>query len=439
MATVSIIIPVYNAEKTIGRCVDSVLNQEYTDLELILVDDGSKDGSGPILDRYAAQDSRVRVVHKENSGVSDTRNRALALATGTYVQFLDSDDWITPDATRLLVRTAEEHRCDLVVSDFYRVVGDRVSHKGDIEEDQVLTREEYATHMMENPADFYYGVLWNKLYRLDIIRDHHLEMDPEISWCEDFMFNLEYIRHGQRFMALQVPIYYYVKTKGSLANQNLTINNTIRMKLTVFEYYNRFFKTVLDEEEYEKKRLKVYKFLIDAAQDGAVPPALLPGAKKLGDERTTVSDEVLESSGLLQNAYRDRMLLQYYLEPVALKHDISVPEARLLLYLYQADNVGTRRELAALTNLSKTSLTLTMKKLVSRELISLTDVKDPETREKKLLLTFLPETDALIKDLLRAEQDCQNTRLAGFTQEELTQYQQLSQKIQANIQNVLQA
>ena len=205
-ATVSIIVPVYNAEKTIRRCIDSILNQEYTDFELIAADDGSKDSSGAILDEYAARDGRVRVLHKENSGVSDTRNQAIALATGTYLQFLDSDDWITPDATRLLVRTAEENQCDLVVSDFYRVVGTRVSHKGDIEEDGVLTREEYATHMMENPADFYYGVLWNKLYRREIITRSHLKMDPEISWCEDFMFNLEYIRRADRFMALQVPI-----------------------------------------------------------------------------------------------------------------------------------------------------------------------------------------------------------------------------------------
>lgn len=169
-----------------------------------------------------------------------------------------------------------------MISDFYRVVGDRVSHKGDIQEDTVLSREEYAAHMMERPADFYYGVLWNKLYRREIVERHHLRMNPEISWCEDFMFNLEYIRYAERFYALQVPIYYYVKTKGSLASQYLSIPKTIRMKLMVFEYYNRFFKTVLDEEEYERSRLKVYKFLVDAAGDGAVPPAILPGLPEAG-------------------------------------------------------------------------------------------------------------------------------------------------------------
>ena len=101
--TVSIIVPVYNAEKTLPRCIDSILGQEYTDFELLLIDDGSSDSSGKICDRYAAQDSRIRVTHKPNSGVSDSRNLALDQASGTYLQFLDSDDWITPNATGLFV------------------------------------------------------------------------------------------------------------------------------------------------------------------------------------------------------------------------------------------------------------------------------------------------------------------------------------------------
>lgn len=251
------------------------------------------------------------------------------------------------------------------------------------------------------------------------------------------MFNLEYIRRAERFLALQVPIYYYVKTKGSLANQNLNISQTLRMKLMVFEYYHNFYKSVLDEEEYEKCRLKVYKFLIDAARDGAVPPLLLPGASRLGGERTTVSAEVLESDGLLQSTFRERMLLQYYLEPVTLKYNITIPEARLLLYLAQAETVGTRQELAELTGLSSRNLTLTLKKLESRKLIDLEEVKDPETKEKKLALMFLPEAEALLEDLTRAEADCEKVRLTGFTEEELEQYRTLSAKIKANLRNAL--
>ena len=93
MAAVSIIVPAYNAQKTIGRCIESILNQTYTDFELLVMDDGSKDETPEIIDRYAAKDARVIAVHKPNSGVSDTRNQALDRASGRYIQFLDADDW----------------------------------------------------------------------------------------------------------------------------------------------------------------------------------------------------------------------------------------------------------------------------------------------------------------------------------------------------------
>ena len=136
---VTMIIPVYNAQDSIRRCIESVLNQGYMDFELLLIDDGSTDASGEICEEYQKKDSRVQVIHKENTGVSDTRNLGLKKAKGQYIQFLDSDDWITPDATSLMVRAAKESGCDMVIADFYRVIGERLSHKGDIEKDGVLT------------------------------------------------------------------------------------------------------------------------------------------------------------------------------------------------------------------------------------------------------------------------------------------------------------
>ena len=354
--TVSIIVPVYNAKNYLQRCIDSILHQEYTDYELFLVDDGSTDGSGDICDAYAAADARITVIHKENTGVSDSRNLAISQACGTYLQFLDSDDWITPDATKLFVRAATEHDCDLVIADFYRVVGERVSHKGDIEDDGVLTREEFAAHMMENPADFYYGVLWNKLYRRDLVEKYHLRMDVSVNWCEDFLFNLEYILHANVFYALQAPVYYYVKTKGSLASQGLSITKTVKMKFMVFEYYNEFYKNVYDEKAYEKKRLSVYRFFLDAASDGTVPPTLLPGAKKLGTERIPVCPSAISGEGILSEFYRNRKLLDRCLEAIALRNDLTLGELSLLLSLSQMHTFCSRTELADFAGLSKSSL-----------------------------------------------------------------------------------
>ena len=458
---VSIIVPVYNAEQYLRRCVDSILNQEYTDFELFLVNDGSTDSSGDICEEYGDKDHRVIVIQKENTGVSDSRNRALDRARGKYLQFLDSDDWITPDATRLFVRAAEEYGCDMVISDFYRVVGERLSPKGDIEEEGVLTREEFAAHMMENPADFYYGVLWNKLYRRDIVEEHNLRMDTDISWCEDFMFNLEYIRYAKVFYALHAPIYYYVKRKGSLASQGINISKTVKMKLNVFEYYNNFYKHVLEEEDYEKNRLQVYRFFIDAAGDGTVPPSILPGSKKLGDERVFVNTEILQAGGPAGDAYRKRKLLEHYLEPVALKGDLKVADVRLLLCLCEKHEWDSRRELADFAGISRTNLTSGLQRLTMKGFLKIEEVKEPkpskkdkttgknktktaemtETKRKerggRITVTILPAADAVMKELEMAQRDYDAARFAGFTEEELIKYAELSEKIKENTKNIL--
>ena len=407
---VSIIVPVYNAEKGLARCVDSILNQEFRDFELILMDDGSRDRSGDICDGYARADARVVVVHKENTGVSDTRNQAIARARGTFLQFEDSDDWLTADATKLMVRAAEETGCDLVIADFYRVVGEMVSRKGDIDTDQVIGREAFVGFMMENPADFYYGVLWNKLYRREIVEAHGIRMDAKISWCEDFLFNLEYVRYATTFYALRTPVYYYVKTKGSLVNQKISLSRTVEMKLAMFECYNDFFKHVLDEEAYERKRLQVYHFLVDAAKDGFVFPATIPGTQKLGEERSQALQEVISEDGIIVERYRDRKLIERYLESVALKYDMTMAELSLLLYRKDAgqalegnavgeaadgkdagkalDQRGgvqmlgrkdagkalSRKDLAELMHMSRGDLRMALQKLVARGMLEVVDV-----------------------------------------------------------------
>ena len=428
---VSIIVPIYNAEQYLRRCVDSILNQEYTDYELLLVNDGSTDASGDICEEYGDQDPRVIVIQKENTGVSDSRNRA------------------------------EEYGCDMVISDFYRVVGERLSPKGDIEEEGVLTREEFAAHMMENPADFYYGVLWNKLYRRDIVEEHKLRMDTDISWCEDFMFNLEYIRYAKVFYALHAPIYYYVKRKGSLASQGINISKTVKMKLNVFEYYNNFYKHVLEEEDYEKNRLQVYRFFIDAAGDGTVPPSILPGSKKLGDERVFVNTEILQAEGPAGEDYRKRKLLEHYLEPVALKGDLKVMDVCLLLCLCEKHEWDSRRELADFAGITRTNLTSGLQRLTMKGFLKVEEVKEPkpskkdkttgknkmktaemaETKRKgrggRIAVTILPAADAVMKELEMAQRDYDAARFAGFTEEELIKYAELSEKIKENTKNIL--
>ncbi|MCM1188702.1 MAG: glycosyltransferase [bacterium] len=430
---VSIIVPVYNAENYLVRCVGSVLNQEYTNFELLLVDDGSRDNSGAVCDGFAQRDGRVRVIHKENTGVSDSRNCALEQAKGKYIQFLDSDDWLTPEATKLFVRSAEASGCDMVIADFYRVSGGNLAHKGDIEKEGLLTRQEFAVLMMENPADFYYGVLWNKLFRRELIDRLCLRMDPQISWCEDFIFNLEYLRHCRSIYALNVPVYYYVKTKGSLVNsQGASINNTIRMKLNVFEYYNQFYKEIYDEESYDDIRFQVYRFFVTGAKDGFVPPSILPGSVRLGQERQGYAlPQALEKEGPALDYYRYRKLWECCCERAADRNDMSRAEAMILIYLNQGFAVTGAGQLAELTGLTRHSVSSAIQKLEKRQLVK----RESGKRKKQYLLC--PAAEPVLAELKETEQEFEEAGFLLFSEEERQSYRVLAGKMQDGIKSIL--
>ena len=278
---ITIIIPIYNREQTLERCLCSVLRQTYSHLEIIAVDDGSTDHSRVILDKYQKKDSRLRVVRKENSGVSESRNLGLQLARGEYIQFVDADDWITRDATETLLK-AMQTGSEMVITDYYRVIGRKIWIKGHIPESSLLSRAEFARYMMKSPANFYYGVTWNKFYRMDIIRDNALFFSRELDWCEDFKFNLEYLKYVSNIRVETRPIYYYVKTKGSLVDSKIDLRETIRTKRILFGYYKELYQAL---DMYEENKLKIQSFYLEFARDKIKspvlpePPLILKGEK----------------------------------------------------------------------------------------------------------------------------------------------------------------
>ena len=174
---VSIIVPVYNAEKYLKRCVDSILVQDYSNIELILMDDGSTDASGTICDDYAKQDGRVRVVHKENTGVSDTRNRALDLAEGVYVQFLDSDDWIEPETLEKTLEAGLREEADLVMFGFRWVDEAGKTLRVFLEDtprDHGVTLREHPELLLTSPS------AWCRLYRKELLQRTGLRFPPRV-------------------------------------------------------------------------------------------------------------------------------------------------------------------------------------------------------------------------------------------------------------------
>lgn len=271
---VSVILPVYDLEEYLPRCLSSLRAQSYPHLEIWLVNDGSRDGSLALCQAAAQQDPRFHVIDQPNAGPSQARNAALAKATGKYLQFVDGDDYLPPDATETLVRTAEGTGADLTIAHFFRVSGDRSAQRGHIRGQRLLTRQEFALEMRKAPANFYYGVLWNKLYRRTIVRRNGLRLDPSLNWCEDFLFNLEYIKYVRLVAAVPKPVYYYVRREDSLVGSGITLRRTIQVKRTTFAYYKELYQAI---DLYEEQKLGVYRYLLSAATDGSalsLPPFL---------------------------------------------------------------------------------------------------------------------------------------------------------------------
>ena len=194
MACISVIIPVYNAEKTIERCVSSICAQTYTDLEIILVDDGSRDRSGALCDTLADTDRRITVLHKENGGVSSARNSGMELAKGKYMQFVDSDDYIPKDYCEQLIKAQNKFESDTFVWSGV----DTISDNGMVAMQNVqYSAAQYdivkRSDVLKLSAKFLLNSPCNKLYCTNIVKNNHICMDEHISIAEDLLFNLKYM------------------------------------------------------------------------------------------------------------------------------------------------------------------------------------------------------------------------------------------------------
>ena len=432
MEKVSVIVPVYNGEKSIERCAGSILNQDYPELELILVDDGSRDRSWEIIQAIAAADHRVKAIHQENGGVSSARNRALAEASGTYVQFADVDDWLPMDATKMLVREMEAQSAELVVGDFYRVVDGNVSEKGSIEMGGALTLQQYANAMMLSPADLYYGVLWNKLYRRDIIEQYSIRMDENISYSEDMIFNLEYLLHVKSVAILKAPVYYYQYTKGSLVDQSLNLSSTIKMKKSVIGYYNEFFRKTFDAPSYQERLPVIYGYLLAVSHDSLALP-FTPGTRKLnaGIDLSALSGEC-GAAFPMRSAILEARLLGRYLETLARKHGMDEARIKLLYFMEKMKEPCSVESLCLLTGMGKPAVIVAMARLLADGLVR----RESPLGGKERFSFYAPE---LTKELQQLDQDVDTVCFAGFTDEEIRQYHKLEERIGNHILHHLQA
>ena len=214
MPTISVIVPVYNVEKYLRCCVDSILAQTFTDIEVLLVDDGSTDSSGAICDEYAEKDSRVRVFHKANGGVSTARNLGLNEATGKWIMFIDSDDTVASVICERLLEHVDEGCMPMCMwgegndKDGYRPISSKLEGKHPI--------EDILQVKIHHPFD--------RLYESEIIKREHLFFNEEISYAEDAIFNFIYYGFLNSFYIINEPLYNYRILSKSLSHGTYIVN-----------------------------------------------------------------------------------------------------------------------------------------------------------------------------------------------------------------------
>lgn len=209
---ISIIVPVYNVEKYLKRCIDSILNQSFTDFELILVDDGSTDNSGKIIDEYAVKDERIKVIHKENGGQGSARNRGLDIAKGNYIGFVDSDDWIHKDMYKILYENIIKYNTDISQID-HKPTSSYVNDENIVNEkvhivDNILKEFGNCTSFELLPYIF----VWNKLYKADIWSSFRF---PENKFAEDLRVIYKIYDKSNKMIRIDRKLYYYFMSDNS--------------------------------------------------------------------------------------------------------------------------------------------------------------------------------------------------------------------------------
>lgn len=223
MPRLSIIVPVYNVEKYLARCIDSILSQSFTDFELLLIDDGSKDGSGSICDDYAVKDARIRVFHKVNGGVSSARNLGLDNAKGEYAIFVDSDDYVLSTYFENFLKYREY---DLVVSGFrrYGTIYDIICPEV---EKQIVIENQLYEEWGHSAVNFKYWYPWCKMFRLSVIQEFCIRFNESLFYSEDFCFVMDFMSHIDKFALCPFADYVHLQETNRYDKFKMTANEFI--------------------------------------------------------------------------------------------------------------------------------------------------------------------------------------------------------------------
>lgn len=243
---ISVIIPIYNVEKYLTRCVDSIINQTYRNIEIILVDDESPDKCPEICDRYLNKDNRIKVIHKKNGGLSDARNKGMDIAKGDYIAFVDSDDYIALDMYENLISLIEKYNADISSCSVYKFYEDEDINLNCNQEYnvKVYSNEQALKSLIEEKE--IKQTVWNKIYKKSVIKDIKFEVG---KIHEDEYWTYQIIGNANKIVHINKPMYYYLQRKDSIMGQEYSAKrlNVIYSRKERLDYIANKFPNLLVE------------------------------------------------------------------------------------------------------------------------------------------------------------------------------------------------
>ncbi|MBI9014106.1 MAG: glycosyltransferase [Clostridiales bacterium] len=283
---VSIIVPIYNCEKYLERCIVSILNQTYSDLELILVNDGSTDGSLDVCKKFIAADNRIKLINKINTGVSDSRNKGLQMAKGKLIGFVDADDWVDNSTFDKAIEALIINDADYVIFDYWEVTKSNertLKTSSNIIGEKNITEEE-IDNIINNiiggkdnfNTDIVLGTIWRGVFKKEIINRNGISFDTSLTLGEDLLFLIKYLKSCGSVFYLDIPLYYYNYNPNSITRRYqegliagiISLNSSIIDVLSTSkssDWKNHFENRVLNVTKYmisnETKEVKISSLL----------------------------------------------------------------------------------------------------------------------------------------------------------------------------------
>ncbi len=227
---ISIVIPAYNAEMVLNKCIESLILQSYSNIEILIIDDGSKDNTLQIANTFAKADSRIKVFTKKNSGVSDTRNLGLEKVTGDYVSFIDADDYVEKNFFDNFLKSKKN--MDLYASGYKKKNGNLINDL-EIPTTEYVSRQEMTNSILKDAA--VYSFPWNKLYKTEIIKKNNIRFRTNIRYGEDLVFLFDFLKYANSLIKVKGAEYIYVQHGTSVSNKAILNEKQLRIRLNDIE------------------------------------------------------------------------------------------------------------------------------------------------------------------------------------------------------------